>query len=422
MKRFWMMIALGLSACSSAPATQDKAPEALSPASQPSAALAEPKRALTESIAKIKRNGTLSQLLRDEKVSDPQAWISALGMAVDVRKLRATDAFHFFRSDDGVLVRLVLDRSVWERAVVEEGALPASVVPLAWILEPPMRLPGGLASRVDRDVTAVKSEVVEIEVTSSLYQAIVDAGWDPSIAYELADVFAWDLDFYSDVQRGDRAIALVDVRRRDSGEFIGYGKLHGAIYVGQAGRFSAFRYVPTSGDETFYDENGRSLRKEFLKSPLKFAHVTSKFGSRRHPVLGYTRQHAGVDFSASIGTPVWAIGDGKVTFAGWQGGYGKFVTVRHPNGLESAYAHLSAINVRVGQRVAQKTVIGSSGNTGLSSGPHLHFGLKRGGAFINPFSLKPVRIEPLAETELPRFKEAIGNTLRKLGEALQQRS
>ncbi|MCC6809448.1 MAG: M23 family metallopeptidase [Deltaproteobacteria bacterium] len=380
--------------------------------------------ALSESTAKIKRNGTLSQLLRDEKIAEQDQWIASLASVIDLRKLRASDAFHLFRDETGALKKLVLDRSVWERAIVAVAAPDVVVPPLADAPVPPLRFQGALAAKLERDPTVVKTELMEIEITSSLYQALVDGDWDPAIAFDLADVFAWDLDFYSDVQRGDRVLALVDVRRREgeSNAFIAYGKLHGAIYAGEVGRFSAYRYTTPSGEDTFYDENGRSLRKEFLKSPLKYAHVTSRFGSRKHPVLGYTRQHAGIDFAASVGTPVWAVGDGKVTFAGWQGGYGKFVTVRHPNGLETAYAHLSQINVRVGQHIAQKTVVGMSGNTGLSSGPHLHFGLKRGGQFINPFSLKPIRVEPLAADELPRFKEAIDGVMKRLGEALQQRT
>jgi murein DD-endopeptidase MepM/ murein hydrolase activator NlpD len=118
---------------------------------------------------------------------------------------------------------------------------------------------------------------------------------------------------------------------------------------------------------------------------------------------------------------VWAVSDGRVTSAGWLGGYGKCVTVRHPNGLESLYAHLSQIGVRVGQHVAQKAVIGHSGNTGLSSGPHLHFGLKKGGAFMNPLSWKPVRVEPLAAEELPTFRQTIDALSKRLGAALSKR-
>jgi murein DD-endopeptidase MepM/ murein hydrolase activator NlpD len=356
-----------------------------------------PEPPLHERALHLKRNSTLSQLLRSAGVDDAARWMAALQTATDLRKLRQSDTVHLFNTDSGELRKVVLDKSAWERAVVKsEGE--------------------SLVAAMERDTTAVTAELMEIDVESNLYQALVDAAWDPQIAFELADVFAFDLDFYSDVQRGDRVLAWVDVRRRADGEFIQYGKLHGAIYAGRVGRFSAFRY-----SEQYYDEAGRSLRKEFLKSPLKYAHVTSHFGSRKHPVLGFTRQHAGTDFQASVGTPVWAVGDGKVTTAGWQGGYGKCVTVRHPNGLESLYAHLSQILVRVGQRVAQKTVIAASGNTGLSSGPHLHFGLKRGGAFMNPLSWKPVRVEPLAPSEVPTFREQIGEVSKRLMEALAKR-
>ncbi len=353
----------------------------------------------------IKRNGTLSQLLRDAGVEDSAAWIEALSTQIDVRKMRQGHVVHIWRSLDNVVQKIVIYRSVWERVVAERLEDDAWQVPLR-----------SLQASFEHDPTQVTAELVDVQIDNSLYQSLIDNGWDAAIAFELADVFAWDLDFYTDVQRGDRLLALVEVRRREeSKEFVSYGRLLGAVYAGQAGRFTGFRY---DGREGFFDESGRSLRKEFLKSPLKYAHITSKFGSRKHPVLGYTRQHAGTDFQAAVGTPVWAVGDGKVSFAGWQGGYGKFVMIRHPNGLETAYAHLSQIHVRVGEHVAQKAVIGMSGNTGLSSGPHLHFGLRKGGTFINPLSLKPQHVAPLTPEELPQYKDAIADTLRRLQAAL----
>jgi murein DD-endopeptidase MepM/ murein hydrolase activator NlpD len=393
------------------------------PAPVPEAAPAPPTpMALTVTDAHIKKNGTLSQLLRDQDVDDAAAWISALATVTDIRKLRQNDTVHLLRREDGTLERLVLEKSEWERAVVAPRAPESIKIPfVADELLSPQRELSPLTASLERDNTVLASEMVEIEVSSSLYQALVGAGWDASLAFELADVFAYDLDFYTDVQRGDRVLAWVDVRRRESGQFIAYGKLHAAIYAGQVGRFSAYRFQPEGGVEAFYDDTGRSLRKEFLKSPLKYAHVTSHFGSRRHPVLGFTRQHAGVDFQASVGTPVWAVGDGKVTSAGWLGGYGKCVTVRHPNGMESLYAHLSQIHVRVGQHIAQKSLVGASGNTGLSSGPHLHFGLKRLGAFMNPLSWKPPRVEPLAQQQLPLFRTAIESVANRMADALAKR-
>lgn len=374
---------------------------------------------LVDDVHRIKRNGTLSQLLRDAGLTGAEQakWMTALQRGLDVRKLRANDVFHLWRSESGTVEQIVCDRSAWERVVIGKPQPRPVVVPFGDDAPMPVVRQPALEAVLQRDATEVASELVDIEVTQSLYQALIDSGWDAALAFELADVFAWDLDFYTDVQKGDRILALVDVRRRAGGarEFIQYGTLHAALYSGQVGKFSAYRFAQPDGRAAYFDESGRSLRKALLKSPLKYAHVTSKFGSRRHPVLGYTRQHAGVDLQASIGTPVWAIGDGKVSFAGWQNGYGKFVTVKHPNGLESAYAHLSQINVRVGQHVAQKTVIGASGNTGLSSGPHLHYGLKKNGVFVNPFSIKPERVEPLNDSELALFKKQIEPTKSKLG-------
>ncbi|HET9158032.1 MAG TPA: M23 family metallopeptidase, partial [Myxococcaceae bacterium] len=238
---------------------------------------------------------------------------------------------------------------------------------------------------------------VELEVASSLYDAAVTAKEDPTIAMALADVFAWDIDFYVDVRKGDRVRCLVE-KVLSKGRLLRYGEVLAAEYRGESvGTKRVFRWQLPDGEWSYFQEDGTSARKAFLKSPLKFAHVTSRFGMRFHPVLEYLKAHQGVDYAAVVGTPVWSVADGTVTVAGNTGAGGNSVCVRHRNGFETCYLHLSsyATGVRSGARVAQKQVIGYSGNTGRTTGPHLHFAMKRNGTFVNPLNQKFPRSEPV---------------------------
>ncbi len=258
-------------------------------------------------------------------------------------------------------------------------------------------------------------DLVELTVETSVWDAALAAGERPDVAITLSDVFAWDVDFYRDVQRGDRMRALVE-KVLHKGRTLEYGRVLAAEYVGRTvGTRRSFRYKGPDGVETFFTEDGLSARKTFLKSPLKYAHVTSAFGSRRHPVLDFVRNHNGVDYHAPVGTPVWAVADGTVSRAGYDDGGGNVVCVKHVLSFESCFMHLSKILVKVGQRVAQKAVIGETGNTGrLTTGPHLHFGLKRGGGWVNPLNQNFPRAEPLPKQLMPDFQAAIADAVSRL--------
>ena len=174
--------------------------------------------------------------------------------------------------------------------------------------------------------------------------------------------------------------------------------------VRATGRKRLFRYADPTGQASYFDDEGQSARRGFLKSPLKYANITSRFGNRLHPVLGYNRAHEGVDYGAPTGTPVWAVGDGQVKSAGWNGGCGKAVVLRHRNGYETVYCHLSAVAVSAGRAVSQKQLIGYVGQTGLATGPHLHYAVKRGGSFMNPLQLKVPRENPIPPDWMPDFR------------------
>ena len=201
----------------------------------------------------------------------------------------------------------------------------------------------------------------------------------------MADVFSGEIDFNSDLQPGDKFRVLVERHTRE-GKLSGYGAILAAEFVNDGRQLRAIRFTPEGGSPAYYDENGRSLKRFFLKSPLKFEpRITSRFSSsRKHPILGYARAHNGVDYYAPAGAPVGSVAPGVVTMAGWTGGGGRTVKVRHPNGYETEYLHLSAIAVRAGARVGQGELVGRVGMTGLATGVHLHYGLKKNGRYVNP--------------------------------------
>jgi murein DD-endopeptidase MepM/ murein hydrolase activator NlpD len=229
-----------------------------------------------------------------------------------------------------------------------------------------------------------------------------------------ADVLAWDVDFYQDLRVGD-SLRLVVERFEADGRFLRHGEVLAVEYEGKVtGRKRLFRYTDPAGDTGYYDDAGTSARRGFLKAPVPFVHLTSRFGGRRHPLLGYVRAHQGVDYGAPEGTPVWAVGDGVVTSAGWSGGCGLAVQIRHRNGFDTMYCHLSKVQVAAGSRVGQKQVVGRVGTTGLSTGPHLHYAVRRGGSYINPLQIQLPRGEPVRAEWRDDFVARIGASREQL--------
>jgi murein DD-endopeptidase MepM/ murein hydrolase activator NlpD len=256
----------------------------------------------------------------------------------------------------------------------------------------------------DIELTAVEGEINREQ--PSLTEALDAVGERLDLALALADVFSGEIDFSSELQPGDRFRLVVERQSRD-GTHAGYGPILAAEFVASGRALQAYRFAASDGKPAYYDAGGRSLKRFFLKSPLKFEpRITSRFSSaRRHPILNYTRAHNGVDYSAPSGAPVVTVAPGVVTLAGWSGGGGRTVRVRHANGYESEYLHLSSITVRAGARVSQGDLVGRVGATGLATGPHLHYGLRRSGRYVNPVvehrNMPPG--DPVPATELAVF-------------------
>jgi len=251
-----------------------------------------------------------------------------------------------------------------------------------------------------------RTAVVAGTIRSSLFGAVEAAGEDDQLALDLADVYAWDVDFNTEIQAGDSFRLAVEKQVAD-GAFVRYGRILAAELVRGERVLRAVRHEGGAGTG-YYDPEGRPLRKAFLRSPLRFTRISSRFSrSRLHPVLHVRRAHLGVDYAAPAGTPVSAAADGVVTTAGWLGGYGRTVKVRHANGYETLYGHLSRIDVRGGQRVAQGDRIGAVGATGIATGPHLDYRMSRNGQFVDPLRQELPPAEPVPAGELAAFDEAL---------------
>lgn len=253
---------------------------------------------------------------------------------------------------------------------------------------------------------------------SSLISSAARAGIAEKQVMHVAKIFASDIDFNNDIHPGDELRILVNELQDMEGNKLAPGELKAVLLILDKKEYWAFKYNGPDG-KGFFDLNGRSLKKTFLRSPLPFLRVTSGFTLRRfHPILGKERPHLGVDFGAPIGTPVMSAANGKVVEAGWENGYGNVVKICHGQ-LTTLYAHLSQIKVKKGQSVKQGQVIGLVGSTGLSTGPHLHYGMYKNGVAIDPMSVKMDTSAVVGGAEFIAFRNKMVDLLRKASPANQ---
>jgi murein DD-endopeptidase MepM/ murein hydrolase activator NlpD len=339
------------------------------------------------------RGRTLSEILREDGVS-PQA-INEIARALRGR-------FNFRKAMPGHSFRLVRDRS-------------GKVLEFRYHLSPTQsftvkRVGGALvASSEDGDLEARPTRIAGV-ITSTLFQSITNLGEDGSLARDFADIFAWDVDFQRGVRPGDSFQILYERLYREAGgrdTYVRPGRILAARFQNQSGEYTAVYFETSDGRGGFYRPDGSSVEGQFLMAPLRHARITSSYSSaRRHPILKITRPHRGIDYAASIGTPVMSVADGVVIQRRWTGGNGNLVQVRHANGYVSSYAHLSryADGLRVGDRVEQKQVIGYVGQTGLATGPHVCFRVQRNGKYVDPANLRMPAGMPIAKAQVPAFR------------------
>lgn len=252
-------------------------------------------------------------------------------------------------------------------------------------------------------------------IEESLFGAAAKAGVQHGTVLELAKVFGYDIDFTRDLRVGDSFNVVYEEVYRD-GERLRGGDIIAASFVNQGKHYHAFRYTFADGRSEYFDLEGRPMKKSFLRVPVEFTRISSRFTtSRKHPVLGTMRAHKGVDYAARTGTPIMSAGEGRVSFSGWQNGYGRTVIVDHGRGYTTLYAHMSRLGkYKTGTRVRQGDTIGYVGSSGLATGPHLHYEFRINGAHRDPLKVTLPKPEPLPKSELARFQQQTQPLLAKL--------
>ena len=338
----------------------------------------------------VEKGDTIAKVLGNAADDGIQQYVSAARRVFSLRSFREGQPYVVVTDpESGRVKRFEYEIDGKRRLVVEGDEAPeARVEPIEY-------------------VTLLTS--AEGVIDDNLFQAVADIGESPQLALRLAELFGSEVNFIRDLQEGDSFRVLVEKRYRE-GEYKGYGRMLAASFTNKGKTYEAFLFRDGHGRPQHYNSKGENLHKTLLQAPLAFTRLTSRFThSRKHPILGRSRPHLGVDYAAPTGTPVKAVGDGVVVKRGWAGGYGNQVILRHTAGLESMYAHLSgyARGLKQGQRVRQGQVIGFVGSTGLSTGPHLDFRLRQNGNFINPTKAINPRGEPVSRKNMAEFGKTV---------------
>lgn len=314
-----------------------------------------------------------------------------------LRTLHPGDELDFRIRDDGTLEAMRFDRDDKTRVVVSlaDDQVREKIVP----------------REVERRVHAGQATI-----DSSLFAAGADAGMSEAMVIELAEVFKYDIDFIKDVRKGDHFSVIYDDVWRD-GEKLYPGRILAAEFWNRGHRYTAYLFKKPDGSYAYYDEDGRPLQKALMRTPVKFSRISSRFTlHRKHPILGYTRAHKGVDYAAPRGTPIHAAGNGRIVFRGRSRGYGNFIIIKHNKTYSTAYGHMNrfAKGEHVGSYVRQGQVIGYVGMTGLATGPHLHYEVRVNGHQVNPLTVTMPKPEPLPRSLLAKFRSQVAPQMARL--------
>jgi murein DD-endopeptidase MepM/ murein hydrolase activator NlpD len=342
----------------------------------------------------IKRNMTLSDVLSAYDL--PEGLMDQLVVATkpiyNLKRLLVGNWFELERLPDGTLKQFLyeidLDKNL--KVYLTDEGYKAALEPIQY---------------------QTHLELVAGTIRSSLFRTINELNERDQLALDLSEIFSWDFDFSSELRRSDHFKVAVE-KRYLNGKFVKYGRILAAEFANKGKVYSAYYFADAGGHSAYYNAAGQSLKRDLLKTPIKFSRITSTFSRKRfHPLLKKFRPHMGVDYAAVVGTPVFAAGNGRVQFAGWRGGLGRSIEIEHRSGLTTKYGHLSrfAAGIRVGATVRQGEVIGYVGASGLATGPHLDYRVTRNGRLVNPVSIKfepskPIKSELLADFQFQREK------------------
>ncbi len=374
MNRAW--VALLAVACACAPAVPAAASVTVTPL----------ERYVAPAHLVVSNGDTVESICRRLAGAEWVPWRDALLTEMDPQSLRPGMTVDGWRSPSGRLsrVRITIDR----RTSIEVELDGDRII-------------------TKRDVAPIVHRIVRLAgtITSSLFGAVEAQGGRAELAVRLANVFRWDIDFFRDLRAGDRFVVIAD-EEDVCGSFYRYGTIFAARFINGKRVLDAVVYPGGHGSLGYYDLEGHPLKKEFLRAPLRFTRITSRFSMHRyHPILHRVMPHYGVDYGAPVGTPVHVTADGVVRWVGRRGGAGKMITVRHANGYETNYLHLSryARGMHRGLRVHQGEVIGFVGQTGMATGPHLDYRVRYHGRWINPLRIASPPAEPIPHDLLQRF-------------------
>lgn len=318
----------------------------------------------------------------------------ALSKVLDLRRCKPGDFFKLLATPEHKLVFFEYQNGLLEKYKVEdkEGELVAYTLPV----------------KLNRMVMGLEGEI-----KTSLWETMRDNCESPELILKFSDIFAWEMDFLNETKKGDKFKLIYEVYEKD-GRFVNYGDVLAAEYESSGKKYNAILYEDPKGGKDYYDLSGKSLRKTFLRSPLNYRRITSRFSySRLHPVFKTYRPHYGVDYAAPYGTPVVASADGMVIFAGWKKGLGKTVELKHSNGFITSYGHLSSFaqGINKGKKVGQGEMIGRVGATGIASGPHLDYRCKVSGRYVDPLKMNLPTAEPVKKIYFSDFKAKKENLL-----------
>lgn len=346
----------------------------------------------------IRRNYNLARLLSEAGLESTKVNRATYRSAevFDIRKMKAGNHYRLYYTKDSsnTLKYFVYKHSPTEYLKISLGDNPNALMG-------------------EKEITNVR-KTCSGKVSSSLWETMIENNIDPMMAIRLSEIYAWTVDFFG-LEEGDEFKVVYDEQFVDSIP-IGVGEIYAASFVHRGEEMLAFGYEQDS-TKSFFDANGKSLRREFLKAPLRFSRISSGYSnSRFHPILKIRRPHRGVDYAAPTGTPIYSIGDGTVYKKGYTKGAGYYIKIRHNSVYLTGYNHLSRYprGIKVGQRVKQGDIIGYVGSTGYSTGPHLDFRMWKNGQAIDPLKVKAPPVKPIAEQEIESYQLAIKNLQQEL--------
>ncbi|MGA9343345.1 MAG: peptidoglycan DD-metalloendopeptidase family protein [Rhodanobacteraceae bacterium] len=339
-------------------------------------------------LVRVEAGQSLADIFREQGFSpaDLQHALDARGDAAALRSIHPGDEFAFARGSDGSLAAMRFDRGDAKRVMLTFDDA------------------GVHADEVSRSLMQ-QVQYAQGVVHGSLFDAANRSGMSDAMVLKMADVFKYDIDFARELRPGDSFTVIYDKIYRD-GVFQHDGNIIAAEFFNRGKRYTAYRFEQADGTLGYYSEDGRPLRKSLMRTPVAFTRISSVFSAaRKHPILGYTRAHKGVDYAAPMGTPIHAAGDGVIVFRGREHGYGNFVLIRHGATYSTAYGHMSRFaNIKVGQHVHQGDTIGYVGMTGLATGPHLHYEVRVHGVQENPLTVTMPKPQPLPASKIAQFR------------------